>query len=67
MKDGKIAEMGTHQKLLKEGGEYAKLYNIQASAFIPVSRVLSRFVRSALTCVLRIENEYHCYNCGGYN
>jgi ABC-type multidrug transport system fused ATPase/permease subunit len=34
MKDGTIAETGTHDDLLKAEGEYAKLYNIQASAFV---------------------------------
>lgn len=33
MKDGGIAEMGTHTELMQIEGEYAKLYNIQASAF----------------------------------
>ncbi|KAK0492630.1 P-loop containing nucleoside triphosphate hydrolase protein [Armillaria luteobubalina] len=34
MKDGTIFEAGTHEKLMLRDGEYAKLYNIQASAFI---------------------------------
>ncbi|KAG5636718.1 hypothetical protein H0H81_007085 [Sphagnurus paluster] len=33
MKDGMVAESDTHDELLKQEGEYAKLYNIQASAF----------------------------------
>lgn len=33
MKEGSVAEQGTHDELMKMGGEYAKLYNIQASAF----------------------------------
>ena len=33
MKDGTVAESGTHDALLAANGEYAKLYNIQASAF----------------------------------
>lgn len=33
MKDGAIAQSGTHEELLKIGGEYAKLYQIQADAF----------------------------------
>jgi ABC-type multidrug transport system fused ATPase/permease subunit len=33
MKDGVIAESGTHDELMKLSGEYSKLYNIQASAF----------------------------------
>ncbi|KAK0209673.1 P-loop containing nucleoside triphosphate hydrolase protein [Armillaria fumosa] len=34
MKDGTIAEAGTHAELIERDGEYAKLYNIQASAFV---------------------------------
>jgi len=35
MKDGMIKEVGTHEELMNIAhGEYAKLYNIQASAFI---------------------------------
>jgi len=35
MKAGRVHEVGTHAELMqKEDGEYAKLYNIQASAFI---------------------------------
>ena len=30
LKDGKIAEEGTHEALLKLGGEYAKLFRVQA-------------------------------------
>jgi ABC-type multidrug transport system fused ATPase/permease subunit len=33
MKDGKIAESGTHHELMQLEGEYAKLYNIQAEAY----------------------------------
>jgi len=33
MKDGTIAETGTHETLMGKKGEYAKLYEIQASAF----------------------------------
>ncbi|KAG6888246.1 hypothetical protein C0992_009202, partial [Termitomyces sp. T32_za158] len=33
MKDGKIAESGSHKDLLALQGEYATLYNIQAQAF----------------------------------
>ncbi|TFK33870.1 P-loop containing nucleoside triphosphate hydrolase protein, partial [Crucibulum laeve] len=33
MKDGSIVENGSHDELMKLGGEYAKLYGIQASAF----------------------------------
>ncbi|KAK0219591.1 P-loop containing nucleoside triphosphate hydrolase protein [Armillaria nabsnona] len=34
MKDGTIVEAGTHEELMALEGEYAKLYNIQASAFL---------------------------------
>jgi len=30
LKDGRIVESGTHQKLLEQGGEYARLFEIQA-------------------------------------
>ncbi|KAJ7062624.1 P-loop containing nucleoside triphosphate hydrolase protein [Mycena amicta] len=33
MKEGTIAEMGSHRELLALGGEYAALYNVQAQAF----------------------------------
>ena len=33
MKEGIIAEMGTHAELMSNAAEYAKLYNIQADAF----------------------------------
>ncbi|KAK0209704.1 P-loop containing nucleoside triphosphate hydrolase protein [Armillaria fumosa] len=33
MKDGRIVETGMHEQLMVMEGEYAKLYNIQASAF----------------------------------
>ena len=33
MKEGMVAETGTHKQLMELKGEYAKLYNIQASAF----------------------------------
>ncbi|KAK0463466.1 P-loop containing nucleoside triphosphate hydrolase protein [Desarmillaria tabescens] len=33
MKDGTLCESGRHDKLLALGGEYAKLYNVQAGAF----------------------------------
>ena len=29
MKDGKVAEFGTHTELMKNNGEYASLYNRQ--------------------------------------
>ncbi|KAK7047245.1 hypothetical protein VNI00_006911 [Paramarasmius palmivorus] len=33
MKDGKVAESGTHSELMAKEGEYFKMYNIQANAF----------------------------------
>lgn len=33
MKDGAICESGSHDELMIKQGEYAKLYEIQASAF----------------------------------
>ena len=34
LKDGKIMEQGSHQALLKKGGEYAKLWSRQSGAFL---------------------------------
>jgi len=33
MKDGEIAEIGSHSELIRKAGEYCKLYGIQAKAF----------------------------------
>lgn len=33
MKDGVVAEIGTHIELMSKAAEYANLYNIQAEAF----------------------------------
>jgi len=33
MKDGSIAEQGTHAQLMEKQGEYSTLYTIQAQAF----------------------------------
>ncbi|KAJ6540799.1 P-loop containing nucleoside triphosphate hydrolase protein [Mycena vulgaris] len=33
MKDGQVAESGTHKDLMARDGEYASLYNVQAQAF----------------------------------
>ncbi|KAJ6600173.1 P-loop containing nucleoside triphosphate hydrolase protein [Mycena sp. CBHHK59/15] len=33
MKEGKVAESGTHNELMALNGEYASLYNVQAQAF----------------------------------
>ncbi|PBK93321.1 P-loop containing nucleoside triphosphate hydrolase protein [Armillaria gallica] len=37
MKDGTLCESGRHNELLALDGEYAKLYNIQAGAFVSVN------------------------------
>ncbi len=34
LRDGKIVEQGSHQELLKKGGEYAKLWSRQSGAFL---------------------------------
>jgi len=34
MKDGKIVERGPHHELLKQNGEYAKLWSRQSGAFL---------------------------------
>jgi ABC-type multidrug transport system fused ATPase/permease subunit len=34
MKDGTVAESGTHDELIEQNGEYARLYKIQAQAFV---------------------------------
>jgi len=34
MHDGKIIEQGTHKDLMKLGGKYAKMFNIQARAYL---------------------------------
>lgn len=33
MKDGKVAEIGTHDELITLDSEYAEIYNMQAKAF----------------------------------
>ena len=33
LRDGVVEETGTHPELLAAGGEYARLYNVQAEAF----------------------------------
>ncbi|KAH8114590.1 P-loop containing nucleoside triphosphate hydrolase protein [Phellopilus nigrolimitatus] len=35
MKDGHLVEQGTHEELLMEKGEYFKLHDVQAQAFLP--------------------------------
>lgn len=34
MKDGEIVESGTHRTLIERKGEYERLYQIQAQAFV---------------------------------
>ncbi|KEP52346.1 putative phosphate ABC transporter, ATP-binding protein [Rhizoctonia solani 123E] len=36
--EGSVIEQGTHKSLLAQGGEYAKMYNIQSEAFTARSR-----------------------------
>lgn len=33
IKNGKVIEQGTHRDLIKNGGEYAKIYNFQANKY----------------------------------
>lgn len=33
LKEGEVVESGTHTELMRDNGEYKKLYNIQANAF----------------------------------
>jgi ATP-binding cassette subfamily B protein len=35
MEDGAIVEQGTHDSLLADGGEYARLYQAQFTAAVP--------------------------------
>ncbi|KAH8115858.1 P-loop containing nucleoside triphosphate hydrolase protein [Phellopilus nigrolimitatus] len=34
MKEGRLVEQGTHEELLAKGGEYFRLHNVQAQAFV---------------------------------
>ena len=34
LKDGQLTEKGTHEELLATDGEYKRLYDIQAKAFV---------------------------------
>lgn len=34
MRDSLVQEIGTHESLIAHGGEYAKVYNLQACAFL---------------------------------
>jgi hypothetical protein len=33
MKDGELAESGSHDALIQKGGEYCRLYQVQARGF----------------------------------
>ena len=33
LENGKLTEQGSHQELLREGGEYATLFHMQASSY----------------------------------
>jgi ABC-type transport system involved in cytochrome bd biosynthesis fused ATPase/permease subunit len=37
MKEGELVERGTHDELLAQKSEYAKMYQVQAQAFTAVS------------------------------
>ncbi|KDQ61149.1 hypothetical protein JAAARDRAFT_55856 [Jaapia argillacea MUCL 33604] len=39
MKDGVLAEAGTHDELINKEGEYHKLYNVQANAFTTTTSI----------------------------
>ncbi|MEU9330919.1 ABC transporter ATP-binding protein [Streptomyces canus] len=39
LRDGRLAEQGTHEKLMAEGGQYAGLFTLQASRFKPQKAV----------------------------
>jgi ATP-binding cassette subfamily B protein len=41
MHEGRIIEQGTHDELMALGGEYAKLFNLQASSFLADSLAVS--------------------------
>ena len=35
MRDSLVEEIGTHDELVKNGGGYARVYELQAQAFLP--------------------------------
>jgi len=42
LKDGEIIEVGNHQELMAQGGEYARLFSTQAKRYIEADRVQTR-------------------------
>jgi ATP-binding cassette, subfamily B, bacterial len=40
--DGRVAEFGDHETLVAAGGEYARLFTLQARAFAPTGQVMRR-------------------------
>jgi ABC-type multidrug transport system fused ATPase/permease subunit len=40
-KDGKLSEYGTHESLLKAGGDYSKMYTVQAQYYVEESEAVS--------------------------
>jgi hypothetical protein len=59
MKEGAVAETGTHEELMSKGGEYAGLYKIQADAFLlqkPVSVEMSEGDQLEVAAVSHSQN-----------
>ncbi|KAJ7125971.1 P-loop containing nucleoside triphosphate hydrolase protein [Mycena epipterygia] len=54
MKDGKVAESGSHKELMARDGEYASLYNVQAQAFTVIG--LNGFVSVEFGFDCRVRN-----------
>ena len=40
MEKGSIIERGTHQELMKQGGEYARMYSLQARSYLADNEVV---------------------------
>jgi hypothetical protein len=55
MKNGTVAETGTHEELMLKNGDYAKLYNIQASAFLPEAPFSSEKMKMGTEKISNVE------------